>query len=572
MITENLIFHFGTSKEKLMSNLCILKQKRIIGFCLFFLTYFCCFLYGADLDNLYQTILEKDRFLCSGNFYYFELKEKGIHGSDNYDKFDSTPYIYSFENLLKFSPLSSSNITFGFNEMFPVSYTRLTYNPLGSLDSIQKYELDYFQDYTINFQFRKNPIDIYMDMLEKRQQSNWNWASNPDPPNYFSYIKSHYENFKVGGRYLSKCNEPCQSKLSKITRPLICEDQINIETELEYKTGALRRTTDYTLSGIYNYNFFHRLKPHLISKLILRYGLNENLELESGLSYTTPFKYRYEYTSYNPDNTYSYIIGQYKLKHNFYLPFVLRYRFNDILEVTFSSDFHYISQRLDYWQKATNDTLIRYPFKKLTYYNVQPSLNLTYLYDNGKDIEKDKFSSLTKTLLLKNQFLMELQCQKDITHLDKNSDNGTQNLIDPYNIFLYPLDYFVVGSEYATFFTGNYSRYATNILPQNYYYLEAGFKYGLFNNVNIDMKLGYRSESLLKHFTLPDLNSRAYRFKPYYFSDFLCDWRLTQNSLLSLKTHFVPEYTTYMDCEGYPKEFNSKTEYFGITASLKILF
>lgn len=538
-----------------------------------FLFYFSCSLYSAEMDDLYKPLLNKSRLLYEGNFYYFELEEDGMHGNNAYDKFDSAPYIYSFGNSLRFSPLSSLDIGLGFKQFFPASYRRLTYSPSGSLASDQEYELDYFQDCLLDFRIRKKSAEIYFNALEKRQQSNWNWATHPDPANYFSYIKAHYEDFTSGVRYLSEGDGNYQlSNLSKIKRPLLSNDQINVEAQLQYKTGTLRRVTDYDISGIYNYSFFHRLKPHFTPEIKLRYGLDKNLELGSGFSYTTPFKYRYEYTVYNPDSTYSYIIGQYKLKHNFYIPIILRYQIRDELEIMLFSDFHYISQRLDYWEKGANNTMTRHPFKKLSYYNIQPSLRFIYLYDAGKEIEKDDFSSLTKTLLLRNQFLVEFQCQKDITHMDKNADNGSQNLIDPYNIFLYPLDYFVAGSEYSTFFTGNYSKYATNVIPQNYYLIEACFTYGLFDNLNLGGEFGYRSESSLKHFTLHDLNSRSYRFKPYYFLDFFFDWRLTKNSLFSVKAHFIPDYTTYMEHEAHPKEFKAENNYFEISIALRTLF
>lgn len=175
-------------------------------------------------------------------------------------------------------------------------------------------------------------------------------------------------------------------------------------------------------------------------------------------------------------------------------------------------------------------------------------------------------------MLLQKQFLIEFQYQKDITHLSKNSDNGTQNLIDPYSIFQQPLDYFMTGSEYAVFNAGNYSRFAAGVKPQNHYLLEVAFLYGLNDSVNTGIKIGYNSHSKLNHFTLNDLVSRLYKFNAYYYFDFICDWRITKNSLLSLKTHFVPNYTNYLQTSNYAPEYKTRNRYVELSLVLQILF
>jgi len=419
---------------------------------------------------------------------------------------------------------------------------------------------------------RKEPIELYLNLLEKRQKSNWNWAIPPGPKIYFNYIRAHYEDFKIGLRYLSSAKErQNKTNLSKVKRALLEDNQLNIEPELEYQQGKLKRNSPYYSEGEY-YNFYHILEPHFTPKITLRYGLYKNLELESGLSYTPPLKYKYEYRRFYSDSTSLFKTGTYELDTNFFVPFAFRYRAKDNFEVMLSSDFHYIDQRLDYWQKETDNTITTYPSRELTYYNTQPTIRLTYLYEGKKKIPEGEFSSLTKELLLKNQFLIEFQYQKDITHLRKNSTNGPQNIIDPYNVFLYPVDYFVVGTEYATFFTGNTSGFATNVIPQNYHLLEAAFIYGLTDSLNAGLKLGYRSNSSLHHMTLHDLKGRFYKFKAYYFLDFLFDWRLTENSLLSLRSRFVPEHKTTIDVEGIDREFKSENGYFEGSLALKILF
>ena len=549
----------------------ILKTSAILLFSLLFLTYFNYPCYAANLDDLYKPILKDNRYLYEGNFYYFREREKGVHGEIEYDEFDSSVYFYHLNNSLRYSPTPCLELAIGIKETFPATYERLTYDASGNLTTTQDYDLDYFRDYKLNIRMRSQNVELFLDILEKRQKSHWNYASLPNPPNYFSYIQTHYEDIDLGLRYLSEIQDPVhKTNLSKLRRPLLQDNQTNIEAELEYKNGKLKRTSHYNVNGRQIYNFSHNLKPHLSNKIILRYGLDNNLELESGIFYTTPFKYEYGYRLFYPDGTSNFITGEYKLKHNFYFPFNLRYRLKDNVAFSLSSDFNFINQRLDYWQKNKDDTITSYPTKKLNYYNTKPTLRLTYLYDEDKDIKDDEFSSLTKKMLLKNQFLIEFLYQRDITHLSKNLSNGPQNIIDPYNVFLYPLEYFVVGSEYAAFFCGNTSRFATNVMPQNYNLLQTNFIYGLSDSINLGLIFGYRSGSRLHHFTLNDLARRAYKFRYNLFFDFLFDWRLTKNSLLSLTTHFVPNYTTLF--EGYSEEFKSKNKYLGVSLNIQILF
>jgi hypothetical protein len=151
-------------------------------------------------------------------------------------------------------------------------------------------------------------------------------------------------------------------------------------------------------------------------------------------------------------------------------------------------------------------------------------------------------------------------------------DDNPQNLIDPDNAFLYPLDYFVSGSEYATFFAGNTTNFAANVRPQNFQLVNVNFVYGLSDSVNFGLGYGFHSGSSLHHFTVFDMTSRFYRFKPYHFFDSLIDWRISKGSLLSFGAHFVPEYMTFMENSGYTKEFRSKTRYIDVSVSLKMLF
>ncbi|MDP2943850.1 MAG: hypothetical protein Q8N49_01045 [Candidatus Omnitrophota bacterium] len=534
---------------------------------------------AADLNDLYQQLVKKNAFLYEGELSYFDMREEGIHGHVNYENFDSQPHIYSFDNLLTFSPLECLELALGFNQAFFGKYKRSTYSAAGTLAVVQRYDLEYFRDYILHLRLRYEPAEFYLDILEKNQKDNWKAEPYPAALDYFTYMRSHYEDFKTGIRYLrASSGGEEESNLSKLKRPLLDHTQLNIEAELGYKKGVLRRNVYYYSGGLTFLNFYHQLTGQLIPKLNLRYGLSKDLEMESGLSYITPFKYKFEYKTATAIAK-SLLQGTYRLDNSIQFPLRLRYRPKSNLEVMFSSDFSFADQKLYYWYVDTTGTVTTYPTKKLSYYNTQPTLVVSYLYDDNKKIAQSEFSRLTKELLLKGQCLMELKYQKDITALDKNSTNGPQNIIDPYNVFMYPVDYFVAGSEYAAFFTGNTSSSATNVLPQNYYIYQLNFKYGLTDKLNAGFGVGYHSSSHLHHFTLGnpvagsyDLKSRFYKFKPYYFFDTIWDWRVTQNSIISFSSHFVPEYTSLLTIEGQPQEYKAKDSYFTLTLGVKFLF
>lgn len=538
-------------------------------------------LFAADLNQLYGPFVKTGDVLFEESLYYFGLEEEGTHGSATYEDFDSEPSYYSLNTLLRFSFMNKLECALASGQAIPAEYSRFTYLSAGNLGVIQEYRLNYLSDYALNLRFRQEPIEAYLSIMEKTQKDDWHSSSYPDAPNYFSYIRAHFEDFKAGLRYLSDYTTRSQdTNLSLVSRPLLNQDQLACDVWLGYKKGALRRDTYYYSGGsVVPYNFYHRLDQQYIPRATVSYGIDKNLEIESGLSFISPYKYHFEFERYLAGVTS--LTGAYKLDRNFEVPFSLRYRMRDDLEMLFSSDFRFCRQRLDYWTISNLGAVTAYPSKEMNYFNTRPTLELTYLYGNNKTIREDEFSSLTNKLLAQGQFLVKLSYEKDITSLDKNEANGPQNIIDPYNAFLYPLDFFVGGSEFATYFTGNTSNSACDTLPQKYYAYQCTFKYGLSDRLNAGFRIGYRSSFRLHHFTLGnttvaptpyDLKSRFYTFKPYYFFGFVSDWRPGKNFLVSLGWNFVPEYTTTLKVEGYSEEFKSKTRYNCIWLTVKALF
>jgi len=534
-----------------------------------------CF-YGADLDDLYTPLLGRDNFFYQAEFDYFKLKDRGIHGDVVYDyeNFKSSPYLFSLYNSLRVPALSFLDLQLGFKQTGPLDYTRYTFTSPGRLAVAQDYDLDYFQDYSLLLRARRENLEFYLQTLGKRQRTNWYSKVYIPPPSWASsYAQTYFLDITLGLRYLTPHKDNGRKlSLAQLIRPLLEDGQLNLEAQLGCRKGKLRADTHYYWFGLYRYRFFHDAGSHLIPQFTLRYGLNKDLEITSGLYYVTPLEYDYAFKLYTPAGTTRYIAGTYELKDNFCFPFRLRYRLRDCLEIMFSSDLNYVSQTLNYWRKELDNSRTVFPVRELTYLNSRPTLKLTFFYDNDKNMQEDDFSALTKNLLLKDQYKMELEFQRDITHLKKNQANGPQNIIDPYNVFLYPLDYFVGGTEYATFFTGNTINFATNVTVQNYYLIQAHLNYGLTDWLNLGLGAGFRSDSSLHHAALSDMESRFYKFDSYCFFDLICDWQTTKNSLFTLTFHFVPRYKILLEHHGYPQRFKSDNKYFQTSLAFKVLF
>jgi len=533
------------------------------------------FICASNLDDIYTPLVAKDKYLYQAKITNFDMVENGSHGSASFSDFDSNPSLVSAFHSLRFSPVSGLELEAGYEHFFPREYTRSTFDgPTPSLDTVQDYTLHFFQDYFFKLRYRKDVFETYIQFQEKRQKAKTDAVLLLNNTVSFDDINAHYEDLNFGVRYLSE-EKVSQTKSSyfQITRPLLADRQINLEMNVGFKNGKVKNVSDiYLGSTLFIRNYFHQLRPHFIPSVLLRYGINDYLELESGFSYTSPFKYNYEYKQFNPTNE-NFITGTYNIENNLKVPLQLTYQPADYnISVMFSADFHYIKQRLDSWEKEVDNSITLYDVRKLRYFNTKPTLKLSYFHDADKKMSKDEFSSLTKQLLRRKQVLMSFQYQKDITSLLKADGNGALNVIDPYNVFLYPLDLFVSGSEYGPFFLGNKTTRAASVQPQNYYLLETSLMYGVRDYLNVGLEVGYRSANSLHHFTVHDLTDRFYRFEPYYYFNFLADWQVKKNSLLSLKVHYVPQYKTFLETSIHPKQFEAETRYYEISLAWKILF
>ena len=530
--------------------------------------------FAASLDDLYAPLLAKNSYLYQAKISHYGMAESGEHGNASFSRFESDPGLVNLSHSLRFSPLVGLDAEIGYGHYFPREYRRSTYDgPTLALDTVQEYTLDYFQNYFLKLRFRRGLFETYIQFQEKRQKAKSDSTLLLNDTVSFDDIDSHYEDLNFGIHYLSQ-GEGAQNTNSyfQMTRPLLADQQVNVEFNVGFRNGKVKNTSDIFLgSTLFVREYTHQLRPHFIPEVLLRYGISDQIELESGFSYTSPFKYNYQYKQFNATFP-NLITGTYTIENNLKAPLKLTYRPTDDLSFSFRSDFNYIKQRLDSWEKENDGSSTIYAVRKVRYYNTQPTLEISYFHQAEKLLVKSEFSSLTKQLLRHEQYLMSFRYQHDITSLKKADGNGTQNIIDPYNVFLYPLEQFVAGTEYGTFLNGNRTTRAAAVSPQNYYVLETSLMVGLSDTFNAGMDIGYRSSNSLHHFTVHDLVERFYRFEPYYYFNWIADWQVKENSLLSFKVHYAPQYKTFLETSADATQFEDETRYYEVSLALKALF
>ncbi len=503
------------------------------------------------------------------------MYEKGIHGSASFDGFHSYPHFSSVTQDFLFSPFKDLELNLNYGQTLPSGYQRPTANNSGAVTSLQKYKLEYVEDYAIDVRLQKGFTQFYLETQEKRQRTNWTFASSPAAgPTYLNYFRGHWEDISFGMRNISQGidREAAETNLSRLTRSLLRRCQWKREFELRYRNGFLQRSGTFYLASTLNDTYRHKSEYHLTPRFLLGYGLDDNLELEGGFNFTSPFTYDFHFQRYNASGTSNFIDAHYRLTRNIDIPTAIKYRPQGNMEMTFALEFEYIRQRLDSSQKNTNGTTTLYLPKKLGYYHLLPALQWTFLMDAKKEIALEELSRLTKRLLREDQFLVELTCQRDISILRKGAQDGTQNIIDPENVFLFPMEFFVAGSEYSAFFSGNSSSAPTQVKRQNHFKTDLLLQYGLKDALTVGLGGGYISESTVHQFDVKDQGNRFFRFKPFYYVDLLTDWNVTKGSLLSFKVHFVPRSRTFLQSSAHPEEFKDETRYLEASLGYQKLF
>ena len=534
--------------------------------------------FAGQLDELYAPLVEKGRVYSRSAFSFFSLIEEGIHGHMSFAEFESEPDYQTLRETLTFSPLEKWEVRIGYGKDFNADYSRPTYNPSGNISFYNKHDLDFLHHFDFGLRRRFDRSELYVEGYGNKGKSSWNSAPGFVEPDFFTTIRSHYENTKLGWRFISDSEDKAAlTDLSYLTRSLLHQGQLNLESSIEYKRGKVwRHNKFYGTSPATLRNYTHDLQPHFIPNFGLKYGINDKTELISGLTYELPHRFKYEFQQFNPSGTTNFIIANYKVEKKVSVPLGVMFRPLANLEIALSSDTVYGAQRLEGYEKEPiPDSTTVFPKKRLRYVQTKPTLDLTYLLNPKEGKEKSDINQYTIRLLDRNQLLVKMKYFRDITHLRKNASNGAVNILDAETIFKYPLDNFLAGSEYAAFLTGNSSSTTPDVFPQNFHRAELNFNYGLGSTFNVGIGGGFQSRSgVHQHVFSNDISSRQFQFEPYNFYNVTADWQFSKNSLLTFRLHYVPQYKTFMitDVPAHIKSFEVATEYVKTEAAFHFLF
>jgi len=510
---------------------------------------------SASLDDFAGALVPQHRYLYSLDLSYFHLQERGVHGSASFGEFDSEPDYWTIRNALRFTPLVNTEVRLGLGKTFSQVYQRLTYDTDPStLDFLNDYRVDQFHEFELDVRHRRGKYEYFLESYGNDQNASWHSAPGSVEGNFFTHIDSHYEDIAAGVR--------------------LADEKLALQAKVRYRAGKIRRTNDFfATSPVTRRNYFQELRAHVTPELVFDFQIRDHLKIHSGLAYTTPYKYKFEFQQFNPAGTTNFISATYSMSNQIFIPMSLEVDVREDFMLRFSSDLIVTKQRLDAYEKETTGLFSNVSTRKLTYYNWKPTMEMSYLHDADKEKREDVFASLTKELLQKNQFKFSLLLQQDETTLNKGTGNGTQNIIDPYNNFLYPLDNFVAGSEHSAFLAGNSSSSFSNVQPQDFFKMEAGFLYGVTDALNTEVRFGFQSRSSVHQYVFDNtISNRHYIFEPYHYVQWITDWQVAEESLVSLDMYFVPKYKTFLTTDIHPQEFEVETEYLNATVSFTKLF
>jgi hypothetical protein len=532
--------------------------------------------FAAALDDIYRPILPQKMFLYSCKTRLLSTDEDGMHGLDPFGKFDSRPLTVDTTNRLCASPMDDWEVFFSSSEYLPAHYSRKTYSTNSSLNITQEYDLDSFRDYSIGSRVRvSKELELSGTLGCRWGKTNWDLYSSTTTR--FAHILSRYSYADLGARYLSDAGNTAPGKgLSLVFRPLLCPGQVNVEAGVSADRGTIDREYYYFTNGggaAFYYEFDHRLKPSFSPYARVRAGVGDDMELGAGIKFRTPLIYRYTYKLKTVSTgLMSSVSGDYSQFNDLTVPLDMIYRYSEKFEVRLSADTRVTAERLQYQSGATTGVVTGYPEKDLTALTSNPRADLFYLVGDGEGTKREKFDLISGRVLAKGQLLLNAGAEMDMAAIRRDTEHDTLNLIDPYSVFAGPLDYFSPGNENNTFFLGNTSNYAANVLPQNYWKYNFGARYGLFKGQEFIANMGFKTPSSLEHFTLNDLRKRWYRFCPGYFYELGYDMRLSDRASFSVRSRYVPEYATFMIIEGDQRQYSSLTEYLDVALSLDIQF
>lgn len=527
---------------------------------------------AAGLEDLYGDLVPAGKMLFVSKGSAYLMHETGIHGSASFGGFESQPDTYSITNGVVLPLVPGSELAVSLGNDLPSRYDRSTKNNSDVVSALQRYHLVQGQEVDISGRLRRGRVEWAARAVLKHQETDWNYATGLDTePIYFNYFESAYQDFGLEIRYLSPEDVPRRSGgISLLDRPLLEKGQFALEGTVAAQGGRLTRDADFYLANKQDIHYSFRTDLRPAPGLLWRYGLTPSAEAGIGLACKLPFRYQYFYELYKASGKTQFLNGVFSYDRWLEVPVALRFRPSDRWEWQGSANARYVRQDLDIWEKKESGAYLDHERKRLGYYNFQPALGVKYL--TGPDGEGAYADAGGRRLLPRGQFLYGLEWKADITALRKNSSTGTMNFTDPFSLYRYPVDFFVGGTEYAAFFSGNSSSTPAQVDPQNYHEFRFRTAQGWSGWLNTRLAFGYRSRATAHQFSLNDMGDRAFKFRPFFYFDGGIDCRLGESVTLSLDAHYVPSYRTEMLSSVHPEQFKEETRYAVFAAQIRVLF
>lgn len=532
---------------------------------------------AVTLDELYGPIMPRGKMILNHEAQLYQARERGIHGNPSYSGFTADPETYSTANGFVLPLFSGADLAVSLVNGLPSSYDRLTKNNSDIVSSYQHYHADSFSQVNAALRTRAVRDEFELDMLLRHGGSDWNYsASASEAPSIFNYYDSDYQQVGFVWRFLPVAAvKGAITGLSWLERPLMDAGQMNVESGVTVYNGRVSRNREYfSPVAAQKQHYLFRTQAHAMIKTAVRFGVAPDVELKLGLGYKTPFKYKYSFELYNQDATSQQIQGAYSYGQWIEVPLEAYYRPSERLQWAVLAALKYVNQDLDYWDKSTAGLTSRHPQKKLDFYQIRPALVFKYLSGPLEGGQAGQEQYFRKKLLRRSQSLTSLEWRADASISDRNESNGAQNLADPYDVYRYPLEYFMSGTEYGAFLSGNNGTTPAQIEPQGYHEFRIGVNHGFTNTFNMSLFCGYRTRSRAHQFSLGDLSERYYKFHPYAYIDGGMDWRIFPQMLWMINAHYVPDYRTamYSSLPSTPEEFKDRTAYIMATSGIQLIF
>ena len=251
---------------------------------------------SVTLDNLSGPLVPQHRYLYSLDTFYSYMQERGLHGSASFGLYDSRPDYWTIHNALRFSPLKDTEVEIGEGETFSTTYKRLTYDRMDVLKYVNDYNAGQFHAFDMEARHRQGPYEYYVHAYANRQNPDWHNSAGFTEANFFTYIRTHYEDITAGLRH--------------------AQDKWAWDARLRYRNGRIRRVNYYYTGGsTIPRAYEQQLRGHMTPEITFQYHIADGLTVHSGLAYTTPYKYKFTF-----QQTTHFIGATYKMSRQLFIP------------------------------------------------------------------------------------------------------------------------------------------------------------------------------------------------------------------------------------------------------------